>query len=537
MMEQTFTKKFKKTIDLTGIELPPTWAVTKQNDIKHSSESQNGFFLSGPKRLLANYLIDLIDNAQNSVVLSSFLLADKALEDVIYQASFRGVRVYIMLACETRLEGDTPDDDFGKMCLEQHLKMLKRLGGHVMFRTASHFHSKVVLVDALKDDDESNPKGVLLTANLTTEALERNEELAVVLTTPEIIELTRLLKWAMFEYAEHELLDTKDFSAIKPLNTVEFPKELKAILNTSSMSNSIQDSALKIINNATSELVVSSFGWQEDHKVIDAICAKARKGVRVIILARIRPSSMASLLKLANAGAQVFGYKWLHAKAIWNDKNESMMMSANLQKYGLDQGFEIGLVIQGKRAEQLKSCLDSLYVNTAKTVKLLKLKSTLIDHLGEIECWENNTLRKVKIDQHNCSSLGEITADCVTSLDKEAAIPKSTWKTNPVHHMEYVWTVKPPALPSNAKEIFWEEKVEVKHKGAAVTSKKASPKDKIATKPKPKFKTINRSYEPKVYSHKGRVMIAIKQSNDLPKAIILRDRDFSNATVVLSNQG
>lgn len=534
-MKDTYTKQLNKIIDLSDTKLPPIWTIKKHKKPTLTSEVQNDFFVSGPQRALANYIIELINAAQNSVVLSSFLFADIELENAVYNATLRGVRVYIMLACETRLEGDTPDDDFGKMCLEQHLKMLKRLGGKVLFRTASHFHSKVVLVDSLGTDNTMKAQGVLLTANLTTEALERNEELGVILSNQEVIEITRLLKWAMFEYAEHELLDTKDFSAVKPLNSVEFPNDLKSIINTSSMSNSLREKALSIINNAQSELIVSSFGWQEDHEVVNAIVDKAKQGVRVIILARIRPSSMDTLINLASAGAQVYGYRWLHAKAIWNDRKEGMVMSANLQKHGLDEGFEIGLSLHQERAQQLKICLESLYINTTKVLKELKVNSLLSEHLGDVEYWENNKLSKININKKKSNSLGEVIAECVTDLSKKAVIPQINWKSNPVHALEYVWSVIPPILPNNAKEILWDEKIEIKQKVVeeklSNSGKEKEAKNKIA---KPKFKTISHSYFPKAYSYKGKKMIAINKSSDLSKAIQLRDSDFNNATIVLN---
>ena len=61
---------------------------------------------------------------------------------------------------------------------EQHQDMLNRLGGFALFRSAPHFHAKFVLSDPGKRDGA----GLLLTANLTKEALERNQELAVELT-------------------------------------------------------------------------------------------------------------------------------------------------------------------------------------------------------------------------------------------------------------------------------------------------------------------------------------------------------------------
>ena len=529
---QKYAKYVSKIIDQSNAQLPPVWS--RNNVVSRGvvAETQSELFVSGKKRELANYVIELINNARNTIVLSSFLLADSALEDAIYEATTRGVRVYLMLACETRLEGDIPDDDFGKECLDQHTKMLKRLGGRVLIRSAPHYHSKVVLVDALQSSDLPLAKGVLLTANLTREAFERNEELAVCLSPEEIVETVELIKWAMFEYAEHEMLDNSEFSATSKQDLIAYPNELNRIVCTTDSCHSLREHVLKLINESSQELIISSFGWQEDHEVIDAICTRAKQGVSVTILSRVRPSSMPSLVKMVEAGAKVFGFKWLHAKAIWNEHNHGMIMSANLQEHGLDTGFELGVLLNGDRAKQLKACLVALSANSTSDIRELVLNSKLCSHKGEIQYWQGGKLHTASISDSVTIEVPALKAECLTDLDIEPVLPKTNWKNTPSCHVEYKWQILPPELPANSKEIMWEEKQEVPDKSEDSASNKANRKNK-----KPKVKVIKHSYDPKVYQVGNRKLIAVTESDNLVGAIQLKAKSFPGACIVLKKAG
>lgn len=521
-MREKLTAKSSKKVNQSGIQLPPFWGSYSRNEDEKNNERQKGFFLSGKNRELANHVVQLIKNAKESVVISSFLLADNDLENAIFETAMSGVRVYIMLACETRLEGEVPDDDFGKKCLEQHVKMLKSLGGKVVFRSAPHFHSKIILIDALSTNEHSHARGVLFTGNLTKEALERNEELAVVLNSNEIMESVQLLKWAMFEYAEHEMIDEDNFAAIQPLGEVNFPATLDSIVCTSPHQQSICEQALRLIEDSKQELIVSSFGWQEDHKVVDAICDKARIGVRVKILARIRPASMPALIKLSKAGAEIFGYKWLHAKAIWNERNEGMLMSANLQEHGLDKGFEVGLLLKGDRGRQLKTCLDILQVNASSDIQRLHIGDTLGACMGDLLYWQKNKLNKISIQSSIINDLGNIEATCITDLGIEPNLPELSWKDSPACIIEYHWQVNPPCLPPNSKEIYWEEKIRKlpEHNG-----------DKPKKKSTPNI--IKHSYTPQVFTNGNRTMIVINELAELQTAKQLKLETFVTADIVL----
>ena len=258
-----------------------------------------------------------------------------------------------MLASEARLDREPGDGEFEQRVLAEHKDMLSRLGGCVLIRSAPHFHAKLVLVDP-----DANPVGMLLTANLTREALRRNEELAVVLRPEEVKEAAELLRWAMWEGAEHELVDPGNFRSVKPLGAVDHPAPLPQVLATTSSATQLREEAVDLIDSASRELIVASFGWAADHPVVERLCARARQGLSLTVLARTRPRAMPALVALAEAGARVLGFKWLHAKALWADSDRALVMSANLEKHGLDDGFELGLRLEGKRAEELRTRLE-----------------------------------------------------------------------------------------------------------------------------------------------------------------------------------
>ena len=427
-----------KTIDQKDRTLPAYWKASIFDPHRHQHETYDNLYVSGRRRELANAIIALIENAEDMLVICSFLLAEQDIEDALKEAALRGVRIYMMLACEHRLE-NTSDDDFEKHCEAQHRAMLQRLSGKILIRSAPHYHAKIILADSHSD----NPKGLLLTANLTKEALERNQELAIILSATEINDMMKMLKWAMFEYAKHEIIDTENFTSVKPLGEIEHPQlqnsAMMGIQATTPHVTSIKTSLLQIIAEADEELIVSSFGWQQDHQLIDAICERAKNGVTVKILTRIRSNNKPALLKLSQAGAQIYGFKWLHAKAIWVDQGKGMIMSANMQKDGLDKGFELGILLADAKAQTLKTCLDDLLL---KKHLILKTDGKLGDELGKIQIWHNNQLQEI-----------EIIESVTKSLPHGAAIPQQPdVLACPAHSITYAISPAPQKKESKKKK-------------------------------------------------------------------------------------
>ena len=212
-----WVQQFQETVDLGQKQVGlPLWKTYFSGSIQRPEKFRQ-IFQSGPNSECLKSVIEAVDQAQETIMLISFLFAEKTLESALLRAAARGVRVYLLIATEKRLDTESEDDgDFTKKVLAHHKSMLNQMAGKVQIRSASHFHAKLALVDA----ESPHSQGFLFTSNLTTEALKRNEEITVQLTPSEIDTAFQYLRWAWWEAAEYELFEKGRLSAIKPLNSL-----------------------------------------------------------------------------------------------------------------------------------------------------------------------------------------------------------------------------------------------------------------------------------------------------------------------------
>ena len=446
MTASVWKKQFSEVVDKRDERLPPAWLTTGAAPGPRGERGRD-VHLSGPGRVVANDVIKLLEKATEKAVVSTFLLADGDIEHALFSAAQRGVRVYVLVASEARLGREEPQGEFDKKVFEQHTAMLHRLGGHVLFRTAQYFHAKVVIIDP-----GAHVRGMLLTANLTAEALERNEEIAISLTPDQANEVTEYLKWAMWEYAEHEFIDPKDrLKSVQPLGRVPHPAPSASIVATTSVTQSIRDEALRLIASANNQIVVSSFGWDKDHEIVRRLCGRARDGLDVVALARIRPSSMPALRALVDAGAKVLGFEWLHAKAIWVDTQQALVMSANLQADGLDTGFELGVRLTGSGAGEIFERLAQWGEGARWR---LAAAPSLREATGKVGLWDGNRLEEVEVMPSATVNLGSVTAASAHDLQATQP-PRPAQSALPplAHEIRYTWTVVAPGLAEKSTEI------------------------------------------------------------------------------------
>jgi len=489
-----WTKAFSESQDLRQRSVGyPVWIPHRQNTYQRQ-EVLDKIYQSGENRHCIQDIITAIQHAQDTVMLMSFLMADKALEDALMNAAKRGVRVYVMLAAENRLEKEpAADAEFDQKTLAQHKTMLDRLAGQVLVRSAPNFHAKLVLIDT----QAPNPKGFLLTANLTKEALQRNEELAVALTPPEIQTAFAYLRWAFWEGAEHELIEKQRLSTVKPLQKVDNPQIAQHFLATKP-DNSLQPVLKQIIQNAKQELIVSSFGWEIDHAIVALLIERIRNGLHVTLLARIRPKTMPTLIKLAQAGAQVLGFRWLHAKALCNDVGEAIVMSANLETQSLEHSLEFGVFLPDERATAVKHILQTWQQQAPWQLLPQPILKDL--PIGEITLWRQGKLQQEKMLSIKEVQLGELTADSAEQLD----LPKPQYKNAALaYELRYHWKVSAPKLDQQkSNEVKQQlEKEEV-------------------------------SYVPPVYHQNGHNVVAIQQPQQIPSAQNLIQQGIAKAIVV-----
>ena len=441
-----FAPTFSRCIDQRDFAMPPTWAKRTVVDSPMGHELGEAVHRSGSDRHVAMRVATLIGQANRLAVVGSFLLADTEVEAAILAAAERGVHVYVLLASEARLGKEPGDGEFEQRVYGEHKDLLRRLAGHVLIRSAPHFHAKFVLIDPF-----DAPAGMLLTANLTREALQRNEELALDLQPDEVRDATALARWAMWEAAEHELIDRKVFQSVNPLGCIAHPDQSLCVAATTPKATELADAAWDVIESASEEVVVASFGWDADHMVVEYLCQRAREGLKVTVLARIRPRPMSALVALAQAGATVLGFKWLHAKALWADSGRALVMSANLEPHGLDEGFELGVRLEGRRADELRMRLRD-WADRARHE--LRPSPTLGELQGDVKVWCDREFKDVSIRDRTDPDLGALEAKSADDLKLAPSLPTVDGLANPAHELHCHWQVKAPALHRKAKEVL-----------------------------------------------------------------------------------
>lgn len=443
----TWTKTHRRTLDLRDEKLPPTWCPRGAAGAPPPVTAA-GIYRSDGDGALVSAIADAVDRAREVVLVSSFLLADERIERALERAGRRGVRVYLLLATETRLDKEVREDSgFDQRALAEHKAMLTKLAGWALIRSAPDFHAKVVLIDP-----ERGGAGFLLTANLTKEALTRNEELAVSLTPDETRAVFAHLGWAMWEAAEHELVEPGRLSSVKgPMGVVPKPVVTGSVVATLRERGTIAAAALDVVRAAKRELIVASFGWDADHEVVREICARATAGLQVTVLARVRPVAMPALLALVASGARVVGYPYLHAKAIVADGTTGVVMSANLQRHGLDQSVELGIRLDGAR---LKAVHQILFGWAERAPFELRTAATVRAVLGDALVWTDRQLIPWSVAKEDAAELEAVTATSADNLEADPPPMRRRFGLpHPAHELTITWSVVAPRLAAKSKEI------------------------------------------------------------------------------------
>lgn len=457
-----------------------------------------GICPSGRGRVAASAIAQAIRSARGLVMLSSFLLADEEIEKALLEVASgnRGVRVYVLNAAEARLDKEPREDsEFDRKTYEAHKNLLNRLAGHVLFRTAKSFHAKVVLVDP------PTGEGFLLTANLTTEALERNEEVAVRLGPEECAQVREWLAHAFWEGAEHEMAAPGALEAVRASGWARRPESRGNVLATAPGHTGLREAALSLVDGARGQLVVASFGWSREHPVVQRIIQRARQGLKVTVLARIRPSAMPALLALREAGATVLGFTWLHAKVMWSDAGEALVTSANLEPHGMDDGFELGVRLTGSRATAAASLLAAWAAGAKASLETGLMVGSV---LGPVELWRGKAFEKVLVEASREVDLGRVIAESAIRLEAPAPKLPDPGPGRSFHRTVQRWTVEAPVLDPKAREVLREIEVEGEVKDGGKAGKK---KRQVSHEP-PLFREAS-----------GRIVVAVGKEEQLDAAL------------------
>ncbi|HMY18842.1 MAG TPA: phospholipase D-like domain-containing protein [Polyangium sp.] len=391
-------------------------------------------------------LEQMIGAAREVVMMSSFLFADPNIERALLDAARRGVRVYLLVASEAKLAAEVRADDlFGQETVEDHKRLLDALAGWVYVRSAEFFHAKFVLVDP-----KTQPRGMLLTANITKDALTRNHELGVYLASADVQALASLFTWAFWEAAQRELLGAGSLPPVGAAKRIELPAPVAGIVATAGARRDLRAAVLRLIRAATRTLVLAIYGIS-DAEVIEALAERVRKGVSVVLLVRHpRVGMFDTLCTLARAGVRIAGVsKWLHAKALLVDGTRAMVMTANCETHGLDDGFEVGVELAGNDAAALGRMLAAWH---SSAVWHFRVDMKVGELGGMVQVLTGKGYKDVSVEPNGRIHDGTVKVDSCTKIGtatrpRPAMVPDG----KRYHRIEHSWSVELPMLARNAK--------------------------------------------------------------------------------------
>lgn len=435
-------------------ELGPCW-VARGNETKTANNLlgeriSEKLFVPGKEKILLREVLSLIDNAKDKICLASFLISDRELVDALLKATQRGIDIYLLTASEAKLESEPAEDnEFEKKTVEEHKILLDKLAGKVLVRTAHHLHTKFVITDP----NGEHPQGFILTSNLTTEALTRNQEIGVKISGNEVKDLFQQFCTGFWNESERELLETGKLSVVSETMKGYVPESFTSsrICCTTSKMNTIQESIVKLINDSQGELWACAFGFQQENKVMEALVAASKKGRKVTTLARPRPhiGSRDALLSIVQQGGNVYGLDWLHAKCVVasvNGKYAAVVMTANIEDRGMDKGFETGIMLDEKEAEKLKVLME-YWTMQAQYHLVNKIRRGDVN--GKVKLWERDKLIEKLVEPEYERNMGTMQAkvgkDIATARPKSFPLPPDNTKLYHVHR--YIWK----ALPAQQK--------------------------------------------------------------------------------------
>jgi hypothetical protein len=163
---------------------------------------------------------------------------------------------------------------------------------------------------------------------------------------------------------------------------------------------------------------------------------------------------MSALNKFLEKGAQVLCFDYIHAKFIFaSNENRGIIMTANFDNLGLEEGYEIGINLNQNECSELNK-ITSSWINNAQ-YNYLQGDTISEIGIGKIKIFENNEIKNYEIidekivkDYKNPKDLREFEAlkelDYKGNFIYDTIIPKK---------ITIEREITPPVLPSNSTKV------------------------------------------------------------------------------------
>jgi hypothetical protein len=179
----------------------------------------------------------------------------------------------------------------------------------------------------------------------------------------------------------------------------------------------------------------------------------------------------------------------------------------------MDEGFELGVSLDGEQVVELQQCLDTFLAGKHKE---LQASMTLGQISGDFEVWENTQFKGYSAKETSVIELTKIDARCLSDMSQKPTLPNTNWRTNTCKKIEFTWVVKPPVVSDSKPEHY----VPVNTKGD--------------NKNRQKGDLLKTSYIPKVVKFsKKQLAIVVSKESEFELARALKKEKLPNAFIVL----
>ena len=447
--EELYGVKVEKVIDNGDNLIGPILISNPGNSTSPQISGIEGIFQSGDEKL-NHRILSLISNTKEILCVSSFLIQGSDIISEIQKCHQRGVRVYILTAGEVQLSDPMEQDGSDQVERRKASReLLIDLGDKSLIKTGNNLHSKFII-----SDPKTNPRAIVLTSNLTVRALNENLELAVELSGTSAMELFRQFIigfWVVAartlsksEENESSLKATKNHPEFAKTNYV--PTEIKWTVNDQDL---IKSRILEMIDISKESISISAWTIISSHLVAIKLLERAKMGVKVTVFTRPHKDNVEFIKQLISYGGIVYCHDLMHGKSLIVDDKLGLIMTANISKLGLDEGFETAVILKKQQTEVLKKIHNewkarATYVSSFQT-RLKDITKPWIDLNKELKDIDPPKALKER-------DLGKIrVSNIIDYFNKNLVVPKGSVTHDSVL-TKYKAILLPPVLPKNAEE-------------------------------------------------------------------------------------
>lgn len=414
--------KINQSEQIKNIWLPINSEKTKLNNVKNK---RNIFSTYENEDNIYEKILEDLNGAKHTIILSSFIIADDKFEDIIVKKAKQGVNVYVLTSFDIIQNKLSNEDlsEFNQEQLLQHKNMINKFVKYIKCRSARHLHAKYLMIDPSIDGKFNNETICYLsTANFDSKGLKVSPEIVMKIENPETkLNIFNFFSHGFWNEADEELtMGINEKWIIKKINKQNQPSTKLRITNiyvTTDRIVSLKDKLENMIDSNHDELILSAFTFESEQETLQKILMK-NKDIKIKVITRDRKINYQFFEKLIDRfpNLEIILMKNLHAKFIIT-KNEygnynGMLFTANFAKKGLNNGYEVGVDLNEEECYVLKRIFEHWKNNSDysyhKLVTLDKLKSYInknvrflkkTDFIDKEVKTRNYTEKRFKIDK------------------------------------------------------------------------------------------------------------------------------------------